>query len=233
MHYLRSVVLLVCAVGSANAQATTRPTTEVAGTVVRTPGADLVIDSLDVRMATGIMADVDATRNSVQINGLVLVARVTNRGTERWAAPRGAIGFALKAGREEDEAAGARPRGGVSTVPGQTSGLARAITAPFGPFRAEAPVPGSLAPGESRVITVVLKNRNENAFVIFERDKYYTLIATLRTRGDVNGANNRSERVGRFDASRDRLITRWEPLKVVPPSGGTVQVNAPPRPPQP
>ena len=230
MWFIRSVVLLACVAGSASAQATTRPTTAVAGTVVRTPGADLVIDSLDVRMAPGFLADVDATKNSVQINGLVLVARVTNRGTERWAAPRGAIGFRLRAGREEDAGESRRTRGGVSVVPGQTSGLAAAAMAPFGPFRAEAPVPGSLAPGESRVITIVLKNRNDNAFVIFERDKYYTLTATLRTRGDVNEANNTSQRVGRFDASRDRLITRWEPLEVLAkPAGGTVRVNPLPR----
>ena len=226
MQLIRSVVLLSCVAGSASAQIATRPTTAPAGTV-RTAGADLVIDSLDVRMAAGFFADVDAVKNSVQINGLVLVARVTNRGTERWAA-RGAVGFTLKAGREEDAGERRRTRGGVSVVPGQKSGLGAAIMAPFGPFRAEAPVPGSMAPGESRVITILLKNRNDNAFVIFERDKYYTLTASLRTRGDVNEANNRSQRVGRFDASRDRLITRWEPLTYQS-AGGTVEVNAPPR----
>lgn len=229
MQLIRSVVLLACVAGSASAQITTRPTTAPAGTVLAA-GADLVIDSLDVRMAAGFLADVDAVKNSVQINGLVLVARVTNRGTERWAA-RGTVGFTLRAGREEDAGERRRTRGGVSEVPGQTSGLAANVMAPFGPFRtAEAPVPGSLAPGESRVIAIVLKNRNDNAFVIFERDKYYTLTASLRTRGDVNEANNRSQRVGRFDASRDRLITRWEPLIYrSAPAGGTVEVNAPPR----
>ena len=232
MWFIRSVVLLACVAGSASAQATTRPSTAVAGTVVRTPGADLVIDSLDVRMATGSQAEFDGSKNFVQIDGLVLVARVTNRGTERWAAPRGRVGFNLLAGREEDAGERRPTRGGVSTVPAQTSGSAimRDITAAFGPFRAEAPVPGSLAPGESRVITIVLKNRRDNAVVIFERDKYYTLTASLRTRGDVNEANNRSQRVGRFDASRDRLITRWEPLEVLAkPAGGTVRVNPPPR----
>ena len=160
-----------------------------------------------------------------------MVARVTNRGTERWAAPRGAIGFALSAGRDEDSPERRVAAGGVSTVPGQTSTLARTIMAPFGPFGGDAPIPGSLAPGESRVISFLIRNRADRAFVIFERDKYYTLTSTLRTQGDANEANNRSRRVGRFDAGRGRLVAHWDPLVVSsPPRGGTVQVAPPPRP---
>lgn len=232
MRLIRSILLLAGVAGTLSAQATTRPRTAVAGTVAsRTAGADLVIDSLDLVLSRTSGASATVNGNGVQVKGLVLVARVTNRGTERWAS-RGAIGFSLKAGREEDRGEGRRAAGGVSTVPGQpSSGLGATVMAPFGPVNGEATIPGSLAPGESRVITLVVRNRADRAFVIFERDKYYTLEATIRTRGDVNEANDRSKRVGRFDAARERLVARWESLVVLDlPRGGSVQVTAPPRP---
>ena len=168
----------------------------------------------------------------VKVRGLVMVARVTNRGTERWAAPRGTIRFVLSAGRDEDTPAGRRAADGVSVVPGgpPSSGLARAIMAPFGPFNGNVPIPGSLAPGESRVITFIVKNRSDRSFVIFERDKYYTLMATLGGQGDTNPANDRSRRVGRFNIGGEALVRNWEPLAVLSvPRGGTVEVVAPPR----
>ena len=235
MRLIRSVILIGGVAGTVSAQATTRPTTAVAGTVVRTAGADLVIDSLDLVLSPNPFGSAEVDANGVKVKGLIMmVARVTNRGTERWAAPRGKIGFTLSAGREEDTPARRGASGGVSTVPGQTSTLGRTIMAPFGPFNGNAPIPGSLAPGESRVISLVVRNRADRAFVIFERDKYYTLTATLRTQGDVNEANDRSRRVRRFDAARDRLVRQWEPLVVLSlPRGGTVEVVAPPRPPRP
>lgn len=221
--------MLASVAASVSAQATTRPTTAQAGTVVRTAGADLVIDSLDLVLLPNPLGSVGVEGAGVKVKGLVMVARVTNRGTERWAAPRGMIGFTLSAGRDEDTPA---RRSGVSTVPGgQSSAIGRAAMAPFGPFNGNTPIPGSMAPGESRVITFLVKNRADRMFVIFERDKYYTLMATLRTQGDANEANNRSRRVGRFDAGRGGLVAQWERLAVLNlPRGGSVQVAPPPRP---
>jgi hypothetical protein len=231
MRLIRTVVLLSGLSVTLGAQATTRPTTAVAGTVVRPAGADLVIDNLDLKHTPGVGAAVKVEANALRVTGLVMVARITNRGTERWAASNASVGFSLKAGRAEDAGEGRRAAGGVSTAPAQTSGaLGRSVMAPFGPFRAEARIPGSLAPGESREVTVLLKNRAENLLVIFERDKYYTLEATLRTRGDVNPANNRSLRVGRFDMASSRFQAQWEALVTPTAAGGTVRVNAPPRP---
>lgn len=95
MRRIRTVILLSGLAATVGAQATTRPRTAVAGAAVRTAGADLVIDSLDLVLSRGASAMANA--NGVQVKGLVFVARVTNRGTERWAS-RGAIGFSLKAG---------------------------------------------------------------------------------------------------------------------------------------
>ena len=230
MRLSHTAIILACAAASVSAQATTRPTTAVAGTVVRAAGADLVIDSLDLVLLPNPLGSAVVDGNGVKVKGLIIVARVTNRGTERWAAPRGMIGFVLSAGRDEDTPARRSGSGGVSTVPGPTSTVARTIMAPFGPFNGNAPIPGSLAPGESRVISFVIRNRADRAFVIFERDKYYTLTATLRGQGDANEANDRSRRVGRFDAGRDRLVAHWEPMVVLGrPRGGTVEVAAPPR----
>ena len=225
MRLIRSVILLAGVAASVSAQATTRPTTAVAGTVVRTAGADLVIDSLDLALMPNPLGSAGVDGNGVRVKGLIMVARVTNRGTARWAAPRGMIGFVLSAGREEDTPARRGNAGGVSTAPAPTSVLGRAVMAPFGPFTGNAPIPGSLAPGESRVISFAVKNRADGTLLVFERDKYYTITATLRTRGDVNDANDRSRHVGRFDAGRGRLVTQWEPLVVLNlPQGGTVQV---------
>lgn len=52
MRRMRTVILLSGFAVTLGAQATTRPRTAVAGTVVR--GADLVIDSLDFRHTEGI-----------------------------------------------------------------------------------------------------------------------------------------------------------------------------------
>lgn len=230
MRLIRSVIVLAGVAASAGAQATTRPTTAQAGTVARSAGADLVIDSLDLVLLPKPLGSAGLEGEGVKVRGLVMVARVTNRGTERWAAPRGMIGFVLSAGRDEDTPDRRGRAGGVSTVPGQPSALGRAVMAPFGPFNGNTPIPGSLAPGESRVITFLVKNRSERAFVIFERDKYYTLTATLRGEGDMNPANDRSRRVGRFDVGPEALVTHWEPLAVLSvPRGGTVEVAAPPR----
>lgn len=230
MRLIRSVIVLAGVAASVGAQATTRPTTAQAGTVARTAGADLVIDSLDLVLLPKPLGSVGLEGEGVRVKGLVMVARVTNRGTERWAAPGGRIGFVLSAGRDEDTPARRGPAGGVSTVPGQPSAVGRTVMAPFGPFNGNAPIPGSLAPGESRVITFIVKNRAERSFVIFEHDKYYTLTATLRGQGDMNPANDRSRRVGQFDAGREALVSHWETLSVLSvPRGGTVEVVAPPR----
>lgn len=229
MRRIRTAVLLSAFAATLGAQATTRPRTEVAGTVVRA-GADLVIDSLLLVMSPLPGSSASVSANGVHVKGLMMQARVTNRGTERWAASNASVGFSLRAGRAEDEGERGRATGGVSTVPGQASGVGRAVMAPFGPFRGDATIPGSLAPGESRMVGVVVRNRNETALLIFERDKYYTLEATIRSRGDVNAANNRSLRVGRFDASGGRFVAHWEALVTPTTPAGGVRVNAPPRP---
>ncbi len=59
-------------------------------------------------------------------------------------------------------------------------------------------------------------------------DKFYTLLTTIRATGDVNERNNTSSRVVRFNVNASReFVATWEPLVT---SGGTVRVNAPPRP---
>jgi hypothetical protein len=225
MPLTRSFVLLAVITASAGAQLTTRPTTAVAGTVERPAGPDLVIDNLDV-MLSGLARDVAVVGNAVKVPGVLIQAHVTNVGTERWAS-QGAVAFTLRIGIEGDAV-----RQGVSVVPAATSVLGRAVAAaaPFGPFRAQTQVPGSLAPGESRWISVGVGTVAGGTPVLFERDKYYTVDATLTTNRDVNVGNNRSLRVGRFNVGSGRLLTQWEPLTNRSGAAGTVQVNAPPRP---
>jgi len=233
MPLTRSLILLALVASSALTQITARPSTVVAGTVVRPAGPDLVIDILDAALmplpgvAAGIGITVEGT--SVKLLGLVISARVTNVGTERWAA-QGAVALTLKLGVEGDAV-----RQGVSVVPPQNSIIGAAVArgaAALGPFNATGPIPGSLAPGESRTLSLLVHNSARNTSVIFERDKYYTLDATLTSNHDVNPSNNRSLRVGRFNADHGRLVTQWEPLSHPRPvtGTGTVQVNAPPRP---
>jgi hypothetical protein len=230
MSVIHRTLLLIACSGTLHAQAaTTRPTTAPAGAALAA-GSDLVIDSIDFEVPVGPGFSVTAKKNAVRVNGLFVIARVTNRGGERWAA-RGSVGFKLSAGREEDEIAATRraARGGVSVEP-DSSAVVRGLLAPFGPFSAETTIPGSLGPGESRVIKVMLGNRNDRSELIFERDKYYTVITTIRARGDMDQSNSRSARVGRVDAMDRSLLLRWEPLALRPSSGGSVQVNRPPSP---
>jgi hypothetical protein len=76
----------------------------------------------------------------------------------------------------------------------------------------------------------MLGNRNDRSELIFERDKHYTVLATIRARGDMDQSNGRSARVGRVDAADRSLLLRWEPLAFRPNSSGSVQVNRPPSP---
>jgi hypothetical protein len=228
MTLLRSAVLLSVSAGVLSAQAaTTRPTTVQAG-IVLVAGTDLVVDSIGLS-ALPFLGGVSAEKDQVSVGTLIVSARVTNRGRERWAS-RGDVGFNIFAGKEADEPTGRRePAQGVSVVP-RTSGLERAITAPFGPFRAQASIPGSLGSGESRIVIARVVNRNREGGTIFERDKYYTVISTIRAAGDVDASNNRSVRVGRVDVNHRGLLVRWDPITYRPVSDGTVRVNAPPRP---
>jgi len=230
MSSLRSALFLLVSAGSLRAQASApiRPTTAQAGALL-VPGADLVVDSIGLTILPFPGAGASADGERVSANGVYVVARVTNRGRERWAS-RGQVGFSLSAGREE-EAAGRTPRrGGASVVEGSRS-IISGVMAPFGPFSAQTTIPGSLAPGESKMIQAMVGNRNDQSRLIFERDKYYTVISTIRATGDMDESNNRSTRIGRFDAGRrGTLLVNWEPIEYRAISRGTVQVNAPPRP---
>jgi hypothetical protein len=236
MSVIRSTLLLIACSGTLHAQAaTTRPTTAPAGAALAA-GSDLVIDSIDLVVPVVPGFSVAAENNAVRVTGLYVIARITNRGGERWAA-RGSVGFRLSAGREEDEIASSRraARGGVSVVPESKAAENELVApfvplSPFGPFSAETTIPGSLGPGESRMIKVILRTRDNGSRIIFERDKYYTVLATIRARGDTDESNNRSARVVRVDAAGRSLLLRWEPLALRPSSGGSVQVNRPPQP---
>jgi hypothetical protein len=228
MKLLRSALLLSVSAGSLMAQAaTTRPTTVQAGMVL-VAGTDLVVDSIGLE-ALPFLGRVSGEPNEVHVQWLTVTARVTNRGRERWAS-RGEVGFNIFAGKEADGPTGRRePAQGVKVVPA-APGVARQILAPFGPFRAQASIPGSLASGQSRIITARVNNSNRESSTIFERDKYYTVISTIRATGDVDDSNNRSVRVGRVDTNHRGRLVRWDPIAYRPTSDGTVRVNAPPRP---
>ncbi len=229
MTSLRSALFFSLSAGTLSAQAAApiRPTTAQAGMVL-VAGSDLVVDSIGLAIPRFPGSGAEAEGNQVNARGLYVVARVTNRGRERWAS-RGTVRFNLSAGREEDAAGRTPRRGGASVVP-NSSGLHDAVMAPFGPFSAQATIAGSIAPGESKMITAMVGNRNDQSRLIFERDKYYTMMSTIIANGDVDDSNNRSVRVGRIDANRrGTLLVNWEPIAYRS-SGGAVQVNAPPRP---
>lgn len=228
MKLLRSAALLTVSAASLVAQvATTRPTTVQAGMAL-VAGTDLVVDSIGLQ-ALRFLSSVSADANHVNVQGLLVTARVTNRGRERWAS-RGELGFNVFAGKEEDGPTGRRePAAGVSVVP-RTQGIVKVLVAPFGPFRAQAPIPGSLAPGESRIVTARVVNASRESNTVFERDKYYTVISTIRAAGETDASNNRSARVGRIDVNHRGLLVRWDPIAYRSGSDGTVRVNAPPRP---
>ncbi len=227
MSLTRAIVLLGLLAASAHAQITTRPTSVVAGTVVRPAGPDLVIDNFEASILPGLGSGISVDGTAVRLSGLLIVARVTNVGSERWAS-EGSVAMTLRLGLEGDAI-----RQGVSVVPANNSvvgGMVAAAAAAFGPFRVVGPVPGSLAPGESRVLNLVVHTTTGNTAVVFQRDKYYTLEGTITSGRDVNVENNRSLRVGRFNADHGRLVTQWEPISYRSNAAGTVQVNAPPRP---
>lgn len=227
MPLTRSVVLLALVASSAAAQITTRPASVPVGAITRPAGPDLVVDDLDVRLS-GLPSEVSVTGNMLKIPGVLMQAHVTNVGTERWAS-EAAVTYVLRLGMVGDAV-----RQGVSVVPAPTSVLGRAVAvavaAPFGPFHSRTSVPGSLAPGESRWVSVGLGKAAGGGFLSFERDKYYTLDVTLSSNRDVNVANNRALRVGRFNVASRQLVAQWEPLTHPSGAAGTVQVNAPPRP---
>ena len=79
LRLIRSVIMLAGAAVSVSAQATTRPTTAQAGTVVRTDGADLVIDRLDLVLLPNPLGSAVVEREGVKVRGLIMVAHVTNR----------------------------------------------------------------------------------------------------------------------------------------------------------
>ena len=87
MPFVRSGIMPAGVATMVGAQATTRPTTAVAGTAARNAGADLVIDSLDPVLTPNPLCSEVVDGSGVKVKGLNLVVRVTNRGTERWAAP--------------------------------------------------------------------------------------------------------------------------------------------------
>ncbi len=228
MMLLRSAMLLSVSAAALVAQAaTTRPTTAQAGMVL-VAGTDLVVDSIGLQ-ALEFLSSVSANKNHVTVRGMLITARVTNRGRERWAS-RGELSFNIFAGKEADGPTGRRePTAGVSVVPG-APGIASAILAPFGPFRAQASIPGSLGPGESRIVMARVFNANRQSHTVFERDKFYTVISTIRAAGETDESNNRSVRVGRVDVNHRGLLVRWDPIALRSGSDGTVRVNAPPRP---
>ncbi len=203
--------------------ATTRPTTAQAGTVLAA-GADLVVDSIGLSTAAAT-----AEKDLLYVGSLRVTVCVTNRGSARWAA-QGTLVFKMFRGREEDAPTGRTvPRGRVTVVP-KPDGSGRQFSAPFGPFTAWANIPGSLGPGESRILTAVMVNPDRQLNLKLVRDKYYTVISTIRASGDVDDSNNRSARVGRIDANDRGLLVQWDPIAFRPTSDGTVRVNAPPRP---
>jgi len=100
MMLLRSAMLLSLSAGALVAQgATTRPTLVQAG-IVLVAGTDLVVDSIGLQ-ALEFLSSVSANKNHVTVRGMLITARVTNRGRERWAS-RGELGFNIFAGKEAD-----------------------------------------------------------------------------------------------------------------------------------
>lgn len=227
MPLARAIVLLGLFAVSAHAQIITRPTSVPVGTIVRPTGPDLVIDNVDASLLPGLGSGISVEGTAVKVSAVLITARVTNVGTDRWAS-EGSVALTLRLGLEGDAV-----RQGVSVVPAANSvvgGLVATAAAAFGPFHAVASVPGSLGPGESRVINMVARTNTGSTAVRFQRDKYYTLDATITSGRDANVGNNRSLRVGRFNADHGRLVTQWEPISYRSGAAGTVQVNAPPRP---
>ena len=228
MIFLRSASILVLSACALQAQMTTRPTTAQPGTVVIV-GADLIVTALNMTAPNLLGGGASEDGDRVSADGVFATANITNRGNRRWGA-RGSVGFTLAEGREADEAPSGRrePSVGVSTVPG-SPGILRGVMAPFGPYRAEVSIPGSLGPGESRVVRVMLTTRTGSSRMILARDKYYTLTGTIRAAADLNESNNRATQVGRITAAGATLNVRWDPIAYRAASEGTVRVNAPPR----
>jgi hypothetical protein len=220
MKLLRCSLLLSVSAGVLMAQAaTTRPATARAG-VVLVAGTDLVVDSIFLRANGGATLEL----NGIRPTELYLYARVTNRGRERWAS-RGVVFFTLFAGRAGD---GERP--GVSIVRGPPApGVAPGTdTLLYGPFRTQVSIGGSIGPGQSIRVAGDIRNSRAPNTMFVANDKFYTLVTSIRATGDVDERNNESRRVVRFRVGAHREFDAlWEPLVT---SGGTVRVNAPPRP---
>ncbi len=227
MQSTRTLLLIATMAGALGAQTTTIMRPVLSTGTLRVAGTDLVVDSIDLVIPRMLGTGAVAEDGRVTTEGLKVRVRVTNRGSERWA-ERGEVGVTLTAGKVGDEV---RPRragdGGVS-VAKETNDISRVMVAPFGPFRARGSILGSLAPGESRMITATMTTSVDGSRMFFERDKYYTVIATIRAGGQSNAANDRSQRVGRIDAFHRGLIVRWEPLEILTATAGTVEVAAPP-----
>jgi len=225
MSALRSVFVLLLSAGTLDAQAGApiRPTAVPAGSVL-VAGSDLIVDSMDF---TSLVSGVQDGSRWINFSGMYVTARVTNRGDDRWAS-RGMVSFRLQEGRG-DAAAGPMtrraPSGGVSVTPKDKDRPAIVGL----PYNARTEIPGSLEPGESKMISALIRNRNQETRLFFERDKYFTLVSMISSRGDVNDSNNESVRLGRIGTSSGgRFLVQWEPIEYRKP--GVIRVNPLPRP---
>jgi hypothetical protein len=197
---------------------------------------DLVIEHIEWSARGTGSKDRSSHPESTVLESAELRVTVRNAGTTRWAS-EGRVGAVVLLGRPEELDAtprGTTGRAGADRVRADREPrLHQLARAPSGPFRGEFRLPGSLAPGERREVSVPLGylsgGRLVDRTLVMAVDKYYTARVDLDVAGDDVPTNNGADLIFRIDRRGNALEPVVRSRSTSAAERGTIEIVAPKR----
>lgn len=194
---------------------------------------DLVIDAIEW-VARDPGSPQRGAVTSVVVQTAHLRVTVRNAGTERWASS-GWVDAEVRLGTPDEfdgRRSDATKRVGVRPATGPKTALDAQFDSMRAPYFGRASIPGSLAPGERRVVEFrlasALRARDASAPLLIEVDKFYTARVNLQVSGDDQPKNNGADLTFRVNARGLMIVgPMFKPRETDIAKRGTVEVVAP------
>ncbi len=158
-----------------------------------------------------------------------LEVTIRNAGNARWGS-EGRVVAQVKMGTPEEldtRPSEATKRVGIQVVNDDAKPFGHIVATP--PFGGHRTIPFSLAPGESRTITVPIRGTRDQDKLAMSVDKFYTARVEIQAKGEDHPKNNGADFVFRIDYAGQALEPSLRPRSTDPAARGTVEIAAPPR----
>lgn len=181
-----------------------------------------------VKAASGAMRGEQDPPSTRVVQAPSLEVTIRNAGNARWGS-EGRVVAHVKMGTPEEldtRPSEATKRVGIQVV-NDVKPFGHLVAIP--PFGGQRPIPFSLAPGESRTITVPIRGTREQDKLAMSIDKFYTARVEIQAKGEDHPKNNGADFVFRIDYAGQALEPSLRPRSTDPAARGTVEIGAPPR----